>query len=147
VSFAADLNKKRNGLPKPFRSIFSRRELSEESVMKITSRVCHDKHCGGIDSIFWQVGVVPGCSDNRRCCNNDRLCGSDGRAAAPVAGIPAGKFSSCAGSGDTRCFASTNRGFANYDRDSFAGHSLKLRKCSLKKRLPPKPSRAVSNNS
>jgi hypothetical protein len=114
--------------------------------MKITSCVDTgmnyydtDSNCFGIDNIFWRAGVFPNSLNSHRFCNNEN-------ADAPVAGIHAAKFD-CAGSDDIGCIPSTNRGLANYDRDSFAGHSLKRRKCSLKKRLPPKPGRAVSNNS
>jgi hypothetical protein len=122
--------------------------------MKITSCVytdmnCYgnDSNCFGIDNIFGQAGVFPSSLNNRHFCNNDSPAGRDEPAAAPVVGIPAASFWNCAGNVDIGCIPSTNRGLDNCDRGNFSGHSLKMRKCSSKMRLPQKPNQAVSNNS
>jgi len=120
--------------------------------MKITSFVGNDTNCYGMNSYgydtncydtgntFWPAGVVPNSLYSRRSCSNEN-------AAAPIAGIPAVRFSSRFGNDDIDCIPSTNRGPDNCGPGNFSGRSLKLRKGSLKMRLPQIPNQAVSNNS
>ena len=67
---------------------FFEERLFEESIMKITNRVCRVGHYDGIDSIFWQAGVFPSSLNNRHFCNNDSLSGRDEPVDAPVVDIP-----------------------------------------------------------